>query len=67
MDRYTLIRIYYKKEYYGSLRQEDRLDFKTLTEAIYFGSIVITDKEKEDSYILDNVNNKKLNLNGEYI
>lgn len=59
--RYTLVIIPKFVDFCLERSKHEKVDFKTLKEAKeYFG--ILTDGEREKSYILDNVTNKKVEL-----
>lgn len=61
--RYTLVRVFTDIKH--NFRYDiEEIDCKTKKEAIDLGSI-LTKEEKILSYIMDNVRNEKLTLNGE--
>ena len=68
--RYTLTRIYFEveKDILGCRNRlkTEEIECKTLKEAIDLGTCLSDEEKKLGSYILDNVNHKKLTLTGEH-
>lgn len=66
--RYTLTRIYFGEDIFGyrNRLKTEEIECKTLKEAIDLGTCLSDEEKKLGSYILDNVNHKKLTLTGEY-
>lgn len=64
MDRYTLVRVFHRKDYFGRLDTES-IGCKTLKDAVALGSILTNEEKMLGSYIFDNVRHEHLTLKGE--
>jgi hypothetical protein len=63
-DRYTLVRVFRKQDYFARLDTEE-IECKTLKEAVELGSILTNEEKMLGSYIFDNVRREKLTLRGD--